>query len=102
MLGYGLTSVLGAIPVEIFEGKHFGVIFGSLMLAALGGGAAGPWLTGLLHDLTGSYQGGFLIAIACCLVSALAIFLAAPRKVRAVAGRVPPHSPADAAGAGPV
>ena len=89
MLGYGLTSVLGAIPVEIFEGKHFGVIFGSLMLAALGGGAAGPWLTGLLHDLTGSYQGGFLIAIACCLVSALAIFLAAPRKVRAVAGRVP-------------
>jgi MFS family permease len=94
MLGYGLTSVLGAIPVEIFEGKHFGVIFGSLMLAALGGGAAGPWLNGLLYDLTGSYQGGFLIAIACCLVSALAIFLAAPRKVRAVAGRVPRDAPA--------
>ena len=88
MLGYGLTSVLGAIPVEIFEGKHFGVIFGSVMLAALGGGAAGPWLTGVLHDWTGSYQGGFVIAIAWCVVSALAIFVAAPRKVRAVAGRV--------------
>jgi len=88
MLGYGLTSVLGAIPVEIFEGKHFGVIFGSVMLAALAGGAAGPWLTGLLHDWTGSYQGGFVIAIAWCAVSALAIFVAAPRKVRAVAGRV--------------
>jgi MFS family permease len=88
MLGYGLVSVLGAIPVEIFEGKHFGVIFGSVMLAALAGGAAGPWLTGLLHDLTGSYQGGFLIAICLCGVSAAAIYLAAPRKVRAVAGRV--------------
>jgi MFS family permease len=89
MLGYGLVAVLGAIPVEIFEGKHFGVIFGSVMLAALAGGAAGPWLTGLLHDLTGSYRGGFLIAIGWCAVSALAIYLAAPRKVRAVAGRVP-------------
>lgn len=88
MLGYGLVAVLGAIPVEIFEGKHFGVIFGSVMLAALGGGAAGPWLTGELHDLTGSYQGGFLIALGWCAVSALAIFAAAPRKVRAVAGRV--------------
>jgi sugar phosphate permease len=88
MLGYGLTSVLGAIPVEIFEGKQFGVIFGSLMVAALAGGAAGPWLTGVLHDVTGSYEGGFLIAIAWCAISALAIFLAAPRKVRAVAGRV--------------
>jgi MFS family permease len=89
MLGYGLVAVLGAIPVEIFEGKHFGVIFGSVMLAALAGGAAGPWLTGLLHDVTGGYQGGFLIAIALCAVSAAAVFLAAPRKVRAVAGRVP-------------
>jgi len=94
MLGYGLVAVLGAIPVEIFEGKHFGVIFGSVMLAALAGGAAGPWVTGLLHDLTGSYQGGFLIAIALCGVSAGAIFLAAPRKVRAVAGRVPRDVPA--------
>jgi MFS family permease len=88
MLGYGLVSVLGAIPVEIFEGRHFGVIFGSVMVAALAGGAAGPWLTGVLHDRTGSYRGGFLIAIAWCAVSALAIFLAAPRKVRVVAGRV--------------
>jgi len=88
MLGYGLTSVLGAIPAEIFEGKHFGAIFGSVMLAALAGGAAGPWLTGVLHDETGSYDGGFLIAIACCVISAVAIFIAAPRKVRAVAGRV--------------
>ncbi|MGH7559858.1 MAG: hypothetical protein ACRENB_02435 [Gemmatimonadales bacterium] len=28
LLGYGLTSVIGAIPAEIFEGRHYGTIFG--------------------------------------------------------------------------
>ncbi len=45
-LGYSMTSVLGPIVAEIYEGPHFGTIFGSVMLAAIGGGAAGPWLTG--------------------------------------------------------
>jgi len=89
LLGYGLTSVIGAIPVEIFEGRHYGTIFGTLMLAAIAGGAAGPWLTGALHDATGSYALAFWIAIGCSALSAGAIWLAAPRKVRAVAGRVP-------------
>jgi MFS family permease len=88
MLGYGLTSVVGAIPAEIFQGRHYGTIFGSLMLASIVGGAIGPWLTGVLHDATGSYTLAFWIAIGCTVVSALAIWLAAPRHVRVVAGRV--------------
>ncbi|HXJ82420.1 MAG TPA: MFS transporter [Candidatus Methylomirabilis sp.] len=88
LLGYGLTSVVGAIPAEIFQGRHYGSIFGTLMLSAVGGGAAGPWVTGALHDITGSYTLAFWIALACSMVSAMAIWLAAPRKVRAVAGRV--------------
>ena len=88
-LGYGLTSVLGAIPTEIFEGKHYGSIFGTLMLSAIAGGALGPWATGALHDWTGSYVPAFVIAILFSLVSAGTIWLAAPRKVRVVAGRVP-------------
>jgi MFS family permease len=87
MLGYGLTSVVGAIPAEIFQGRHFGTIMGTLMLAAIGGGALGPWLGGVLYDRTGSYASTFWIAIGCCVVSAVAIWLAAPRQVRAVAGR---------------
>jgi MFS family permease len=89
MLGYGLTSVVGAIPAEIFQGKRYGTIFGTLMLASIVGGAAGPWVMGALHDATGSYALAFWIAIASSTFSALAIWLAAPRKVRAVAGRVP-------------
>jgi MFS family permease len=88
LLGYGLTSVVGAIPAEIFEGRHYGTIFGTLMLAAMAGGAAGPWVTGALYDATGSYTLAFWIAIGCSVLSAVAIWLAAPRKVRAVAGRV--------------
>jgi MFS family permease len=90
MLGYGLTSVIGAIPAEIFQGPHYGTIFGTLMLAAIGGGAAGPWVTGALHDVTGSYFLAFWIAIGCSALSAGAIWLAGPRQVRAVAGRIQP------------
>ncbi|RXT46165.1 MFS transporter [Bosea sp. Tri-44] len=91
-LGYALTSVLGAIVVEIFEGPQFGAIFGTITVAVLAGGAAGPWLAGTIHDATGSYRLAFLLAIACCLVSAAAIWLAAPRKVRLVPGRVRPSA----------
>jgi len=88
MLGYGLTSVIGAIAAEIFQGRHYGTIFGTLMLASIAGGAAGPWVAGVLHDTTGSYALAFWMAIAASLLSAIAIWIAAPRKVRAVAGRV--------------
>jgi MFS family permease len=87
-LGYGLTSVIGAIPAEIFQGRQYGTIFGTLMLAAIAGGAFGPWLTGAIHDATSSYTLAFWIAIGWSALSAGAIWLAAPRKVRAVAGRV--------------
>ena len=93
LLGYGLTSVVGAIPAEIFQGRHYGAILGTLMLAAIGGAAAGPWLTGALYDTTGSYTLAWWIAIGCCGLSAIAIWLAAPRRVRAVAGRLVPGLP---------
>jgi MFS family permease len=88
LLGYGVTSVFGAIPAEIFQGRHYGSIFGTLTLSSVGGGAAGPWLTGVLYDRYGSYTLAFWIAIACCVISAAAIWLASPRKVRVVAGRI--------------
>jgi MFS family permease len=86
-LGYALTSVMGAIVAEIFEGPYYGSIFGTITVALIGGGAAGPWMAGFAYDATGSYRLAFLLAIGCCLVSAAAIWMAAPRKVRAVPGR---------------
>ena len=84
LLGYSLTSVLSAISVEIFEGRHFGAIFGMLMLAATFGGGAGPFVLGLLRDRTGSDVSGFAAGAAAAAVSAVAVWIAAPRKVRRV------------------
>jgi MFS family permease len=88
VLGYGMTSVFGAMPAEIFEGKHYGSIFGTLSLASIAGGAVGPWLGGLIHDATGSYAIAFWIAIGASVLSIVAIYRASPSGVRVVAGRI--------------
>jgi MFS family permease len=87
-LGYGLAAVFGAIPAELFQGKHYGTIFGVLSLASGLGSGVGPWATGVVHDLTGSYTIAFWMGMISIAISAAAIWLAAPRKVRAVAGRI--------------
>jgi MFS family permease len=78
-LGYSLTSVMGAIPVESFAGRNPGSIFGSVMLAAIFGGAAGPWVAGVSHDLTGSYSIAFWLAIVSSAFSAIAVWRGVPR-----------------------
>ena len=87
-LGYGLTSVMGAIVLEIFQGRRYATIFGTVMIGLMAGSALGPWLAGALHDRRGSYGTAFGLAVGLSLVSIAAIWLAAPRKVRLVAGRV--------------
>lgn len=88
LLGYGVTSVFGAIPAEIFEGRHYGSIFGTLMMIGLAGGAAGPWVLGMVHDLTGSYRLAWVLCLLASLVAIAAIWRAAPGRIRAVAGRI--------------
>jgi MFS family permease len=88
VLGYGLTSIFGAVVAEIYQGKHYGSIFGTLMLAAIIGGALGPWATGALYDAHGSYAEAFWICVGLSCLSVVALWLAAPRKVRVVAGRM--------------
>ena len=87
-LGYGVTAIIGAVAMEIFEGRHFGSIYGTLTVAGLAGGAAGPWITGVIHDHTASYAIAFWIGIVISTVSIIAIWMAGPRQIRAVAGRI--------------
>jgi MFS family permease len=89
LLGYGLASVFGVIPAEVFPGKRYGTIFGTLNVASNAGAACGPWITGVLYDATGTYAPAFALAMALSLVSILAMWIAAPRKVRVVAGQIP-------------
>lgn len=87
-LGYAVAAVMGPIVLEIFEGPHYGTIFGTITIASILGGATGPWLTGAVHDATGSYAAAFVVAMGMCGVSAAAVWMAAPRKVRVVPGQV--------------
>jgi MFS family permease len=88
LLGYGVTSVMGAIVAEIFQGRCYATIFGTVMVALMAGSALGPWLTGVLHDALGSYALAFWISADSSGMSIVAVWLAAPRKVRVVAGQV--------------
>jgi MFS family permease len=89
IFGYALTSVMGPIVAEIFEGLHFGTICGTITVVLIGGGTTGPWIAGVIHDAAGSYRVAFLPIIGCCMVSTVAIWIAAPRNVRMVHSRVP-------------
>ena len=93
VLGYGITPVFGPVVAEIFQGKHYGTIFGTLMFIAITGGAVGPWLGGLLHDWYGTYDHMFWLCGILSLISAATIWFAAPGKVRAVAGRIQRQAP---------
>ena len=86
LLGYAVTAMMGPLVAEIFEGRQFGAIFSLLMTSLIGGGAVGPFVTGVLHDWTGTYTIAFALGVVLSVVCAVAVWLAAPRKVRVVAG----------------
>ena len=89
LLGYAFAALIGPVVAEIFEGPHFGAIFSLTMTALIAGGAVGPFVTGVLHDWTGTYEIAFALGLAFSILSAIALWCASPRKVRVVAGSIP-------------
>ncbi|MCD6292587.1 MAG: MFS transporter [Deltaproteobacteria bacterium] len=81
--GYGAAAPLyPSIAADIFQGRHFGRIFGLLSLNLGFGGAAGAWLSGLIFDQSGSYLTAFIFDIIALWLSCLCFWLAAPRQIR--------------------
>lgn len=87
LIGYGMAPLYATISAELFQGRNFGAIFGVLSTGGTLGAAAGPWVSGLLFDARGDYVLAFWLAIGLCVVSSLAVWLAAPRKVRPASGQ---------------
>jgi MFS family permease len=88
-VGYAVSPAMTPIMCGLyFGGPHFGVIFGSLNMLYHAGGAAGVWLAGYAHDLTGNYRLPFSVSIASAATTILLVWLAAPRR------RQPPRAPA--------
>ena len=83
-VGYSVAPAMTPIMCGIFfAGPHFGVIFGCLNMLYHAGGAAGVWVAGYVHDLTGDYRLSFLASIVSAAATVVLVWLAAPRRLRA-------------------
>lgn len=87
-LCYGASAVLTPVlSADVFHGRRYGSILGGIYMVGNLGSAAGAFLGGYVFDITGSYSLAFAMAIPAMWLACLLFWLAAPRKVRAVAGR---------------
>jgi MFS family permease len=83
-VGFGMRiSLLTAIPTDLFAGRHLGVILGAAQGGGGLGGFIGPFLGGWLFDVTGTYHIAFAVAALAIAASAVAAWVAAPRRARA-------------------
>jgi MFS family permease len=93
--GFGLgiiSPTIAAAATDIFQGAKVGTIIGFVWFGFSVGGTIGPWLGGWIFERTGSYLSAFLMAATLFAVSCAAVWLAEPRKVRLVPGKVRPDS----------
>ncbi|WP_346432328.1 MFS transporter [Breoghania sp. L-A4] len=86
LFGYGIAALYGVIPADIFGGRRFASIFSVMTLGGNLGAGTGPWITGYLYDVTGSYAPGFGLCLLCSLAALGCIWMASPRKIRLAAG----------------
>jgi sugar phosphate permease len=91
-LGVGTAGpVFYSAAADLFHGRHFGSILGTITLGFSLGGAIGPPLAGFIHDKTHSYFFAFFIILGSLLASALLMWLVAPRKITPVPARAAHH-----------
>jgi MFS family permease len=79
--GWGATAPLFmSIAADLYKGRNFGWIYGTLE-GVLGIGAAlGAYVGGAIFDRTGSYFWGFILIMVFNLISIPLVWLVAPRK----------------------
>lgn len=91
-LGVGAAGpVFYSAAADLFQGRHFGVILGTITFGFSIGGAIGPPLAGFIHDKTGSYFPAFFIILGSLVAAAVLMWLVAPRKVAPVLARAAQH-----------
>lgn len=84
-MGWGVTApMFMAVAADLFKGKGFGLIYGTVEGAIGLAGALGAWAGGFIYDQTGSYQIAFILAIFFFMLSMAAVWLAAPRRAHPV------------------
>jgi sugar phosphate permease len=91
-LGLGAAGpVFYSAAADLFHGKHFGSILGTITTGFALGGAIAPWLAGFIHEKTNSYFLAFFILLGSLIASAVLMWLIAPSKIRPVPLRQAQH-----------
>ena len=86
-LGVGIGvggPVFFTTVADLFQGRHFGSIQGTVVLGFSLGGAVAPWLAGFIHDRTGSYFPTFLILLGSLLICMLLMWLLSALNLRPI------------------
>ena len=79
-LGYGaIAPIFPARAADLFQGAHFGKIYGFLCMSGGLGGATGTWVSGKIFDLTGSYHIAFLGVLTALVLVAILFWFTSPR-----------------------
>jgi sugar phosphate permease len=82
-LGIGVAApVFFTTVADLFQGRHFGSIQGTVVLGFSLGGAVAPWLAGFIHDRTGSYFPTFLLLLISLLMCMLLMWLVFALRIR--------------------
>jgi MFS family permease len=69
---------VAALTADVYRGRGFGAVLGVITFGNRLGSAIGPWLGGVIYDVTGSYRPAFAVSIAVLFLGAGA-FAAAGR-----------------------
>jgi len=78
-------SLYPTIAADLFHGRHFGAINGTLVVFVGAASGMGPWLGGYLFDRFGNYNSAFWIANLLALLSVISIWIAGPSRVKRMA-----------------
>lgn len=83
--GWGVTApMFMAVAADLFQGRGFGLIYGICEGVVGIAAALGAWVAGFIFDQAQSYQWAFILCAFASIVSALFVWMAAPRKVRRI------------------
>lgn len=68
MLPFGLAlgargPIVAALTADVYRGRSFGAVLGIITFGNRLGSAVGPWLGGVIYDMTGSYRLAFAVSI---------------------------------------
>ncbi len=81
---FGITlgargPIVAALAADLYRGRRYGTVLGLITLGNRLGSAVGPWLGGVIYDVTGSYRAAFGVSITAIVLAALSLALAGRR-----------------------